>query len=214
MLFEEELNRILPAGIPQRSRLIELSAKHLFLIEETNKVMNLSRIVNAREAAIKHVLDSVWPWRYFAKTGTVLDIGTGAGFPGIPLAIVLPEVQFVLADSTQKKARFVELAVQSLALANVTIRAERGEALFKSDNFDIATGRAVAPLSRLVPLLAPGLKGAKTALLYKGPDAETEITEARGEVQKRHLQMKLLERYRLPEDFGERTLVQIAKQSR
>jgi 16S rRNA (guanine527-N7)-methyltransferase len=155
----------------------------------------------------------VWPWRYFAKANMVLDVGTGAGFPGIPLAIVLPETKFVLSDSTQKRARFVEMTVESLDLPNVTVSTERGENLFKAQNFNIATARAVAPLSRIVPLLAPGLRGDKSALLYKGPDAETEIAEARGETQKRHLSAKLVDRYRLPEEFGERTLVRIAKQS-
>src|ERR1700722_12486766 len=101
--FAAELDRVLPQDIPHRERLIEKAAAHLTLILAANEHFNLTRIINAPEAAIKHVFDS----------------GTGAGFPGVPLSLVLPDVRFTLAESTQKKARFVDGAVESLELHNV-----------------------------------------------------------------------------------------------
>src|SRR5450432_3959087 len=111
----------MPADFPNRKFVLEKSAGHLRLIVEANLHFNLTRITGAREAAIKHVLDSVIPWRLFAGAAHVLDAGTGAGFPGIPLAIALPEVRFTLAESIQKKARFVESALEKLQVSNASI---------------------------------------------------------------------------------------------
>src|SRR5580658_7776423 len=99
------------------------------MIEEANRHFNLTRITGPKEAAIKHVLDSVMPWRLFAGTRHVLDAGTGAGFPGIPLALVLPETRFTLAESIRKKARFVESALGELKLPNAGITPRRAEDL-------------------------------------------------------------------------------------
>ena len=103
--------------MPERDHLIRVAARHLELIVEANRQFNLTRILDSREAAIKHVVDSIMPWRLFAAAKHVLDAGTGAGFPGVPLAVVLPSVHFTLAESIGKKARFVEAAVKDLALA-------------------------------------------------------------------------------------------------
>ncbi len=126
MQFEEELARVLPQDLPHRERLISLGEKHLDMISAANEYMNLTRIVSPEEAAIKHIYDCVAPWRFFQSAARVLDVGTGAGFPGIPLAIVLPEVRFTLAESIGKKARFVESVVDALELPNATVIAERG----------------------------------------------------------------------------------------
>src|SRR5665213_404287 len=112
--FEDELKDVLPRDLPNRDAVIAGCAYHLDLIVEANRIMNLTRIVSPREAAVKHVLDSVIPWRMFAGAGHVLDAGTGAGFPGIPLALVLPDIRFTLAESIQKKARFVSSAAAAI----------------------------------------------------------------------------------------------------
>jgi 16S rRNA (guanine527-N7)-methyltransferase len=198
--FAPELSTVLPADLPHRDNVILRSAQHLALIEETNQVLNLTRITTPREAAIKHVLDSVIPWRLFVGAKNVLDAGTGAGFPGIPLALVLPEVQFILAESIQKKARFVESALKALTLPNVTICAQRAEDILKNQKIDIVTARAFAPLAKTLDLL----KGARL-LLYKGPDVEREIAEVR----KPRASIKVVMRYDLPDAMGTRTIVEI-----
>ena len=141
----------------------------------------------------------------------VLDVGTGAGFPGIPLALVLPETEFVLAESVQKRARFVESAVDILGLENVTVKASRAEDLMRSRRFDFITARAVAPLAKAVPFYAPALKQGAKILLYKGPDIETEIAEAFPESKKRRLTIRVVERYSLPDGMGERTIVELCR---
>ena len=97
--FADELQQVLPADLPNRDAVIQKCALHLALIVEANEYLNLTRIVSPREAAIKHVLDSVLPWRLFLGARRVLDAGTGAGFPGIPLALVLPDIRFTLSES-------------------------------------------------------------------------------------------------------------------
>ncbi len=129
MEFEQLLQEVLPADLPNRELVVQKGAAHLTLIVEANRHFNLTRIVSPREAAIKHVLDSVVPWRLFAGARHVLEAGTGAGYQGIPLALVLPDTRFTLAESIQKKARFVESALVSLALPNASITAQRAEEL-------------------------------------------------------------------------------------
>jgi 16S rRNA (guanine527-N7)-methyltransferase len=203
--FRDELDQVLPADLPNRDIVIGKAAQHLALIEEANRQFNLTRITNPREAAIKHVLDSVMPWRLFAGAKRVLDAGTGAGFPGIPLALVLPEVHFTLAESIQKKARFVDAALANLALPNASSAARRAEEMIGDESFDILTARAVAPLARALALFAPA-----HMLLYKGPDVEKEIAEAATEARKRRLRVEIVMRYDLPESQGSRTIVEIA----
>jgi 16S rRNA (guanine527-N7)-methyltransferase len=204
--FEEELNRVLPADLPNRENVVEGTSKHLALIVEANKVLNLTRIVTPREAAIKHVLDSVMPWRLFRGARHVLDAGTGAGFPGIPLALVLPETRFTLAESIQKKARFVESALSELKLPNVEVTPRRAEEL-KSE---VITARALARIPRVLALFRPALKAGAKILLYKGPDAEQEITESTIEAHKIRARLDVVMHYDLPDSLGTRTIVQIA----
>ncbi len=203
--FEEELHRVLPLDLPHRARLIEKAVQHLSMIEAANEHMNLTRITSPQEVAIKHVYDSVAPWRYFQNAKRVLDAGTGAGFPGVPLAIVLPEVRFTLADSVGKKARFVDSVVDALDLKNVHVLAERAETIAATQRVDTITARAVAPISRHIELFEKALKSGARMLLYKGPDVESEIAA----VPSKRIHAKLLCRYDLPEGMGTRTLVQL-----
>jgi 16S rRNA (guanine527-N7)-methyltransferase len=207
--YTEELDRALPHDLPHRQVVIAKTAQHLALIEEANRQFNLTRITGPWEAAIKHVLDSVMPWRLFVGARHVLDAGTGAGLPGIPLALVLPEVRFTLSESTLKKARFVEAAVEKLQPGNVKVEARRAEELARDGAFDIITARAVAPLERAVGLFAPAIAQGSRMLLYKGPDAGQEIAEAAAEARKRRIRMEVVLSYELPDSAGARTIVEM-----
>ena len=211
MPFENELNDVLPADLPHREFVVAKTAEHLRLIEEANRQFNLTRITSPREAAIKHALDSVMPWRLFEGAQSVLDAGTGAGFPGIALALVLPEVKFILSESIQKKARFVEQAVAALQITNVTVSSRRAEELLSENPSEIVTLRAVAPLIRAIPLFARAIHAGSRILAYKGPDVEQEMAEAAQEAQKRKVKMQMVMRYELPEGQGSRTIVALAK---
>jgi 16S rRNA (guanine527-N7)-methyltransferase len=207
--FDEELADLLPDDLPNRPDVVSKSALHLELIAETNRYFNLTRITGPREAAIKHVLDSVVPWKLFAGASHIVDAGTGAGFPGIPLAIVLPGVPFTLCESIGKKARFVESAVQELGLSNVRVAAERAEEFLRSSRAEILTARAIAPISRAAALFGPALQKETRALFYKGPDVAAEIMEAEPEMRKRRIRARIVERYELPDAAGSRTIVEM-----
>jgi 16S rRNA (guanine527-N7)-methyltransferase len=203
--FAEELASVLPFDIPNRERLIEKSSQHLVLVLQANDTMNLTRITSAREAAIKHVLDSVAPWRFFEDAKRVLDAGTGAGFPGVPLSLVLPGVRFTLSESIQKKARFVDAAVETMHLPNVQVVAERAEQSAASIKPDVITARAVAPLHKLLALFSKALKQGSELILYKGPEVEAEIAET----QLGRLRAEVISRYELPYGMGSRAIVKI-----
>ncbi len=208
MSFHEHLSRFLPQDLPDRERCVQQTALHLELIEETNKQFNLTRILDHKEAAIKHAVDSLLPWKLFASANVprIVDAGSGPGFPGIPLAIALPGIQFVLLESTQKKARFIEAAAGKLGLANVTVHPERAEDWFKTNRAPLLTARAVAPLDRALSYFGPALRAGTRGLWYKGPDAETEIASAA----KPGFRMRVVDRYDLPESLGTRTMVEIS----
>ena len=124
---------------------------------------------------------------------------------------MLPDTHFTLSESIQKKARFLESAVAALELQNVSVTHERAEDLLKTSKFDLLTARAVAPLSRALPTLAPAWKPGVRALFYKGPDAETEIAEAVMEIRKRHVQVRIAFTYSLPDELGIRSIVEISR---
>jgi 16S rRNA (guanine527-N7)-methyltransferase len=206
-----EVEAVLPADLPNRDRVVFAAARHLQLLAEINEVMNLTRITTPRDAAIKHILDSVMPWRLFAGAKTVLDAGTGPGFPGLPLALTLPDTLFTLAESKGKKARFVESVIADLKIENARVLPERVEDIGKRDQYEIVTARAFAPIPKALKMLAPLLKNGTRALLYKGPDVEAEIAEAGRDAKSLSVKVKIVMRYELPDNLGSRSIVQITR---
>lgn len=211
MSFAEQLVQLLPSDLPHRETVISTAARHLDLIVEANQHFNLTRILDEREAAIKHVLDSLIPWRQFAEAGEVFDVGTGAGFPGIPLAIALPQVRFTLVESIGKKARFVDAAAVELGLRNVRVMPRRGEEVLRGYHNVTITARAVAPLEKALDLFGPAVRIGCRAVLYKGPDAESEIEKAAGGLKKHAVQATVRERYELPDELGSRTILELSR---
>lgn len=154
------------------------------LVLEANVQMNLTAITDPREMAIKHFIDSLSVellWQ--PKVGErVLDIGTGAGFPGLPLAIRHPKIDMMLNDSARKKVDFLQQVITSLELANCTARWNRAEEIGRMANmrgkFDVVLVRAVAHLAVLLEYAMPLLKVGGFLLAMKGPSGEREVTES------------------------------------
>ena len=144
----------LPA--PARARL----AAHLELIEKWNRVHNLTAVRDTAQMVVLHLLDSLSLLPYLAGATSVIDVGSGPGFPGIPLAIARPDVRFTLLDSSHKKCAFLEQAKAELGLANVTVACDRVEQYRPAQGFDVVVSRAFADLSDFVTqsrhLAAPG----------------------------------------------------------
>lgn len=149
------------------------------LVVEKNKVMNLTAITDFQDFAVKHFADSLSVLKILKLSGSCVDVGTGAGFPGIPLAICCPDVSFTLLDSLRKRVDFLSEAVSELGIKNVTLmhtRAEdAGNNAILRDSFDFAVSRAVSGLSTLVEYVLPFVKTSGTFIAYKGPSAATEI---------------------------------------
>ena len=150
------------------------------LLEEKNRVMNLTAINGEDESATKHFLDCAAPLLYFPLAGKcVVDVGSGAGFPGLPLRILEPEMHLTLLDAQQKRVDFLSEVCAALGFDNVRCIHVRAEEYAEArGQFDYALARAVARLNVLCELCLPYVKPGGAFLALKGPGAAEELTEA------------------------------------
>ncbi len=162
-------------GVSATERQIDLLLAFVRLIEKWNKTYNLTAIRNREEMLRLHILDSlaVLP---FISGENIIDVGTGAGLPGIPLAIFMPDVQFTLLDSNAKKTRFVQQAVLELKLENVEVVHSRVEQLKRAGEFDAVLSRAFASLHDIMQWTDYLLQAEGVLIAMKGqvPVAELE----------------------------------------
>ena len=140
---------------------------HLDLVDEWGERMNLTAIRERDQQLTKHVLDSLSVLRYL-RGSRVADVGSGAGFPGIPLAIALPAVHFALIESTGKKCRFLEHVRDTLELANVEVVQSRAETHKPASRYDTVVARAVGPVADLVRHAGALVAGGGRLLAMKG----------------------------------------------
>lgn len=150
-----------------------------FLMEK-NKVMNLTAITDMEEVVKKHFIDSIVILNYISLNGlSVIDVGTGAGFPGIPLAIMCPNTNFMLLDSLNKRLLFIEEIIQKCGLSNVSTihsRAEDGGKNFDlREKYDLCVSRAVANMSVLLEYCSPFVKPGGQFISYKSGDIKEEL---------------------------------------
>ena len=185
-LFRDELIRVFsenglgPLLTGERAEVLTAFAVRLV---ETNEKFNLTAIKTPDEIILKHFADSAALISRLPETGTVLDVGCGAGFPSVVLAILCPALSVTALDATEKKVGFVRDAAASLGLLNLTAVAGRAEALAAPDSpyresFDVVTARAVAALPTLAELCLPFVSVGGVFLAMKGQAAEREAEEA------------------------------------
>lgn len=186
----------------------------LGLLREYNARYNLTAITEEKDVLYKHFYDSLAGEAYICENAEVVEVGSGAGFPSIPLKLAREDLKFTLVESTGKKCDFLNVCVRELGLKNVRVFHSRAEDLGKNpafrEKFDVCCARAVASLPTLVEYCLPFVKAGGSFLAYKG-EAEEEIRAGKrasallggGEIESAV--------FSLPEHYGTRTLVRIAK---
>ena len=151
------------------------------LLVSWNEKINLTAITEPEEIIVKHFMDSLTICPYLKQGAKLIDVGTGAGFPGIPLKIVRPDLNITLLDSLGKRVKFLDEVIQQLALTQIVAVHARAEeyAQKNRESYDIATSRAVAKLSVLSEYLLPFVGVGGLALGMKGAEIEEELDEAK-----------------------------------
>ena len=164
---------------------------HNLMISKMNHQMNLTRVTNWDDAQTLHILDAVSVYSVLKKilknNDKILDVGTGAGFPGIPLSIILPKVHFTLLEARRKKLDFLQSVICKLELSNVDLIYGRAEEVAHQKplrgTFDFVTARAVAPLSTLIELTVPFLKLDGILVAQKSDKIRYELESAHNAIQ-------------------------------
>lgn len=187
------------------------------MLIEKNKVMNLTTITDEDEVIEKHFIDSILGSKIedFNRTVSVIDVGTGAGFPGIPLKIAFPQIRLCLMDSLNKRIGFLNEVVEALGLQNVEtvhMRAEDGGKNSRyREKFDFCLSRAVANLSTLCEYCLPFIKVGGTFISYKGSKGEEELAAAENAIKLLGCKVIGKKSLQLGEEEAERLLIKIKK---
>ena len=184
------------------------------ILLEKNKVMNLTAITDPSEVVTRHFLDCAALAQYMPKGGRVIDVGTGAGFPGMPLAILCPETEFVLLDALRKRIDFLNEVIEALGLQNVTAVHARAEDFAKEHRgtFDLAVSRAVAELRVLSEMAVPMVKVGGAFLAMKAEDCTEEVEAAANAMAVLGTPEAELLHYTVPFDGVSRVIVRLQKQ--
>lgn len=204
-------------GVTLTDKQIEQFEKYYELLVEWNKVMNLTGITEFDEVMQKHFVDSAAAAKYveMEKVNSLIDVGTGAGFPGIPLKIVYPHIQVTLLDSLNKRIKFLEEVVDNLGLIGIeTVHGRAEDAAKKAEyreQFDLSVSRAVANLASLTEYCLPFVKVGGKFVSYKSVSVDEEITQSKKAVYVLGGEIEKVEKFNLPESDMERALVIIEK---
>lgn len=187
------------------------------LLQEWNKVMDLTAIDEEAQIVEKHFYDSLISAKYFRyENQTLLDIGSGAGFPGLVLAIAFPNLKITLLEPTLKRCNFLNEVIKVLDLSNVKVVNDRAENYVKEkrESFDLVTSRAVSRLNMLLELSIPFLTIQGTMIALKGKNANLELKEAENAL--KILNVKLLKNYefKLPNEEENRSILLLKKEAR
>ena len=206
-LFTETLrNKLQQWQIVPPEGLMERCWEFYSLLEETNRSMNLTAVADEEGAALRHFADSLNPLALQALQNRerVVDIGTGAGFPGMPLALFFPEKQFTLVDSMAKRTEFLRSVASRLEIKNVQIVTARAEDFARANKavYDVAISRAVAPLSVLLEYCLPLLKKQGLFLSWKGKAIAEEAQQAKNALQVLGAGETALGKYELTEELS------------
>ena len=191
---------------------IEKFYNYMNLLIEWNKKINLTAIVEPKDIILKHFIDSLTIVKYIKEGETIIDVGTGAGFPGIPLKIAREDLKITLADSLNKRINFLNEVINKLDLKNIETIHIRAEELGKNkryrEKFDIATSRAVANMSTLSEYLIPFIKVKGRCICMKSSDIDTELENAKKAINILGCEIESKDKFNLPNsDLGRSVII-------
>lgn len=217
---EEEFNKKMKESLKKLN--IELSEKQLNqfynymnILIEWNKVMNLTNITEPEEIIQKHFVDSLTILKSIRENDSIIDVGTGAGFPGIPIKIAFPKTKITLLDSLNKRIKFLEEVINKLELKNIETIHGRAEEVAHNkkyrEKYDIAIARAVAPLNVLSEYLLPFVKIGGYAICMKGVKGKEEAEEGKNAIKILGGEITNSREFNLPNTEMARTIIEIEK---
>ena len=200
-------------GIEISQEQAEQLYEYMELLLEWNEKMNLTAITEPEEVILKHFIDSLTIIPYLKEADTVLDIGTGAGFPGIPLKILEENKKFTLLDSLNKRIIFLQTVINELELKNIQAIHGRAEEFISKgrETYDIVTSRAVAKLNVLLEYMLPFVKESGRCICMKSFEIEEELKEAKKAIEILGGEIEKIDEITLPNTDIKRKIVVIKK---
>ena len=211
--FLKELSKKI--NIDLSDEMVEQFFLYKKLLLEWNEKINLTAITEETDILIKHFIDSLTIEKYISSGAKIIDVGTGAGFPGIPLKIVRPDIEVVLLDSLNKRINFLNEIIKECKLENITAIHGRAEEIANKleyrEKFDFATARAVANISTLSELCTPFLKVGGYFICMKS-DAKVEMENAKNALEILGMREEKMEHINLPNIGDSRTIILYKKE--
>lgn len=183
------------------------------LLIEWNAKFNLTSITEWNDVVIKHFIDSILPHNLIAKNSKVIDIGSGAGFPAIPLKLIRDDLNVTMIDSLNKRVNFLNEAIKDLGFAAITAEHHRAEDLKEGykENYDVCVARAVAPLNILCEYCLPFVKADGIFIAYKTNDCEEELNQAKNAIKTLNSKIVKVETINIPDTDITRSFIVIEK---
>lgn len=215
IVFKKKMNEVLSEiNIEINENKIDMFYLYMQELLEWNKKINLTAIEDENEIILKHFIDSLTVQKYIKNAQNIIDIGTGAGFPGIPLAIVNEKSNIVLLDSLNKRINFLNNVIQKLELSNVKAIHGRAEDLAKivqhREKYDIVISRAVAPFNVLLEYMLPFNKVNSYTIAMKGSNIE-EVDISNNALKKLGGKIEKIEKINLPNTDIKRNIIIVRK---
>ena len=208
-----ELARMINVKLTEEQ--VEDFFKYMNLLLEWNEKINLTAITDVDDIILKHFIDSMTVLKYIEKDKSIIDVGTGAGFPGIPIAIMREDVKITLLDSLNKRINFLNEVCSELKINNIeTIHGraeEAGQNKQYREKYDIAVSRAVANMTTLSEYLIPFVKVGGICICMKGSEIDHELEQAKFAIKELGGKIEKVEKFNLPDSDIERNIVIIKK---